>query len=1349
MKKRLLSMILAISMVLTFLPVSAIPAFAADESSTQPMSGNCGYNDSNLTYTLTRNNEDDDNPTYTLKIKGTGKMDVWRNDEDVPWYSVKKKITQLDIDGATSIGKYAFYGCSGLTEITIPNTVTSIGELAFSGCSKLTEITIPDSVTSMYRCAFSSCKGAAKVKISSNLKVIEERVFADCSNLTDVTIPDGVTKLGEYAFFNCSNLESVTIPNSVTAIGEGAFSRCIKLNEKDGTSILPAHITSIGNSVFAGCSGLTKITIPASVTSIGAGAFAGCSSLTEITIPTGVTSIEQQTFSGCSKLTTINGLDHVTSIGSLAFENCISLTEIAIPTAVTSIKGRTFNGCSKLTTINGLDHVTSIEYAAFEGCSSLTEIRLSDDEVSIGDSAFAECSKLSRIEGGEKLTAIGVGAFRRCIGLKEITIPSTVQSIGNNAFLSCSSLNSVKITEGVTTIGSGAFQWCYALTEIELPNSVTSIGSQAFYDIGQNFTVLVLPKTVPSIGENAFCRDDNLKIYYPDVKSAWKSQKIDKTKIIGLQDDTFTIYSEDYYSKTTLSVIYLCDVTFDANGGTLASTMPTGPVKVYRTEYVTKTKANELTSIDAPTRTGYTFAGWYTSATPQKDDTAFDLAATAVQDDMTLYAAWTANGCTITVPENCAVKDADTGAEITVTDNKANVKYDQKITITAPELADGDAYEWTNGDSTVPDNNGKEYTFTVAGDTAIECNLLKALHITNEGKPNTTGTKYDETSGTYYGNGWEYSETAGLTIKANADLSNEPAVTVNVTVETGKTVSNAKLEGSVTNNGTLRNCVLDKAPTGGTVENSLFGAEYTGAHTLTEADGKDITAKLDGVKDGSLTGKTLWFVGTPKLTATVENTEIKHINHTAVTETTIDGVKNFTATGNSVTFTPDGEKSILLNNRTAESGDFTFTTPEDCTYDGEDHGVKADDVTYNKTDGNTIASVKYEYKKPGWQEGDTIKEVTEAKNAGTYTVKIVMSDGQTIDTGKSFTIKPAEPGKDDFEFVKDLPSGVTEDRDDSEKTAEVKLKSDSLFQKNGASVEQEYQKKNADGEWEKVTAPSGKGEYKLVATVTTTDPNLTGGTVEWEFTILDREDANWLTMSVEDGKITKVTRPAADDAEAEEDITEKVLLTASADGSKTAYKVPAGAQVTVTANDAPQDMKFEMWRFSVNSMNGDTALALYSRSMTFTLKDDVAGLTVSAMYQDAAIDSGYDILGPAAAATTAVVGSAILAYQGHMLGTELYLIYLLPSGAVIPANRIQLAMLLWQDAGNPAPVDETLYTDIDANDTDAMQAAQWAVETGLMELPDADSAPDQFDPYAAVSNVDVIHAWKKAQKVKG
>lgn len=1228
MKKRLLSMILAISMVLTFLPVSAISAFAADESSTQPMSGNCGYyggipnvSSDTVKYTLIQNNKDNDNPTYTLKIEGTGKMAYYNSSARVPWNSYRTSITEVEIgENVESICDYAFQNCA-LTSINIPDSVKYMDHSVFAGCSSLSSVTGMASVTNISAAAFKNCVSLTAINIPNGVAQIYDDAFSGCTSLTSIHIPDTVTKIGDNAFKECIHLKTVTGMNGVEQIGR-----------------------------FYGST------------------FYGCKALTSIHIPDSVVMIKPKTFAD-SGLTSVTGMKNVTSIANAMFYECTALESVPEMENLIKIEGNAFNGCKQLTKVTIPDSVTTIEPGAFDGCQNL-------------------------------LSAI---------------IPANLTRIDNGVFSGCSSLTSVTIPDNITTIARFAFSDCTNLTEV------------------------ILPKKVPSILDDVFERDYNLKIYYPYSKEEWEKQpNVTNKKISGLASDGVTLA----YTQARVPICYLCDVTFDANGGTLASTMPTGPVKVYRTEYVTHTKANELTRIDAPTRTGYTFAGWYTSATPQKDDTAFDLAATAVQDDMTLYAAWTANGCTLTVPENCAVKDADTNTEITVTDNKANVKYDQKITITAPKLADGDAYEWVNG-GTTETGTGNEYTFKVAGDTAIECNLLKALHITNEGKPNTTGTKYDETSGTYYGNGWEYSETAGLTIKANADLSNEPAVKVAVTVENDVTVSNAKLTGDVTNNGTLSNCVLDKAPTGGTVKNSLFGAEYTGAHTLTEADGKNITAKLDGVKDGSLTGKTLWFVGTPKLTATVENTEIKHINHTAVTESGITGIDgNVTANADhSVTFTPDGKENILLNNRTAKSGDFTFTTPKDCTYDGNVH--KVDNITSTTYMAGEY-TVKYDYKKPDGTQGH---ETEEPKNAGTYTVKIVMSDGQTIDTGKSFTIKPAQLGKDDFEFVKDLPSGVTEDRDDSEKTAEVKLKSDSLFQKNGASVEQEYQKKNADGEWEKVTAPSGKGEYKLVATVTTTDPNLTGGTVEWEFTILDREDANWLTMSVEDGKITKVTRPAADDAE--EDITEKVLMTASADGSKTAYKVPAGAQVTVTANDAPQDMKFEMWRFSVNSMNGDTALALYSRSMTFPLKDDVAGLTVSAMYQDAAIDSGYDILGPAAAATTAVMGSAILAYQGHMLGTELYLIYLLPSGAVIPANRIQLAMLLWQDAGNPAPVDETLYTDIDANDTDAMQAAQWAVETGLMELPDADNAPDQFDPYAAVSNVDVIHAWKKAQKVKG
>ena len=158
-------------------------------------------------------------------------------------------------NSVTSIGAYAFDGCSGLTAVNIPNSVTSIGEYAFSYCSGLTAVNIPNSVTS-----------------------IGESAFWDCSGLTSVNIPNSVTSIELYAFYRCSGLTSVTIPNSVTSIGEYAFSDCSGL-----TSVtIPNSVTYIGWYAFKGCSGLTSVTIPKSVTYIGESAFAKCSKIEEV-----------------------------------------------------------------------------------------------------------------------------------------------------------------------------------------------------------------------------------------------------------------------------------------------------------------------------------------------------------------------------------------------------------------------------------------------------------------------------------------------------------------------------------------------------------------------------------------------------------------------------------------------------------------------------------------------------------------------------------------------------------------------------------------------------------------------------------------------------------------------------------------------------------------------------------------------------------------------------------------------------------------------------------------------------------------------------------------------------------
>ena len=236
-----------------------------------------------------------------------------------------KNIESCNIHENTKIiYDLAFYCCSSLTSITIPDSVTWIGNNAFDNCSSLTSITIPDSVT-----------------------WIGNNTFGYCSSLTSITIPNSVTSIGSYAFYNCSSLTSATIGNSVTWIG---------------------------NNAFDNCSSLTSITIPDSVTSIGEDAFYNCSSLTSVTIGNSVTSIDRSAFYNCYSLTSVTIGNSVTSIGNYAFDNCSSLTSITIPNSVTSIERGAFYNCSSLTSITIPNSVTSIGNNAFYNCSSLATI---------------------------------------------------------------------------------------------------------------------------------------------------------------------------------------------------------------------------------------------------------------------------------------------------------------------------------------------------------------------------------------------------------------------------------------------------------------------------------------------------------------------------------------------------------------------------------------------------------------------------------------------------------------------------------------------------------------------------------------------------------------------------------------------------------------------------------------------------------------------------------------------------------------------------------------------------------------------------------------------------------------
>ena len=292
-------------------------------------------------------------------------------------------------------GKYAIVtsGDSKYSgDVSIPSTVnyggmeysvTCINGGAFRECSGLTSVTIPNSVKSIDTWAFDYCIGLTSIKVESGNPKYDSRndcnaIIETASNMLvsgckNTVIPNSVTGIGSHAFYGCSSLTSVTIPNSVTSIGEYAFCNCSGL-----TSVtIPNSVTSIGNYAFAGCTGLTSVTIGNSVKSIGDGAFSNCSGLTSIKVESGNTTYDSRNDCNAIIETASNTLvvgckntvipNSVTRIGDYAFRGCSGLTSVTIPNSVTSIGNWAFAYCSNLqSVISEIERPFTIDSSVFD-----------------------------------------------------------------------------------------------------------------------------------------------------------------------------------------------------------------------------------------------------------------------------------------------------------------------------------------------------------------------------------------------------------------------------------------------------------------------------------------------------------------------------------------------------------------------------------------------------------------------------------------------------------------------------------------------------------------------------------------------------------------------------------------------------------------------------------------------------------------------------------------------------------------------------------------------------------------------------------------------------------------------
>lgn len=459
----------------------------------------------------------------------------------------------------TTVGVQSFYGCSSLTEATLPASLKMIKDQAFYNCKKLASPVLPEGLEEIGSYAFWSNNAATEVNLPSTLVTIGGNPWGCCAALSSFTID------AEAANFSVSDdvlfdkdltiLISYPVGRMVTEYATPATTRIIKDNSMRNNPFLSSvtlneGLEVIGTGAFNVCR-FTTIAIPASVKEIGARAFTSNPSLIEfdvaegnenyavfnkflctkdgkrllqglnieeVVIPESVEDIEEYAFYKMSNIKSVK-LTNTKTIGQSAFYQDSQISSVDFGSSLESIGNMAFMYCSMKEVVLPATMKSIGNKQAFLGCMALEKLVLNEGIEELGDAAFMQCVSLKEVYVPGTVTKFGNGVFSHCSGLESIEFGEGLKVVGPSVVYYGSSVKTVKIADSVTEIGTFAFSDCTAIEEINIPTELVTIGNAAFQSVPITGD-LVIPANVTSIGSNAFT---STKITSLETNAALKS----------------------------------------------------------------------------------------------------------------------------------------------------------------------------------------------------------------------------------------------------------------------------------------------------------------------------------------------------------------------------------------------------------------------------------------------------------------------------------------------------------------------------------------------------------------------------------------------------------------------------------------------------------------------------------------------------------------------------------------------------------------------------------------------------------------------------------------------------------